>query len=173
MDIYNEFYNWMYDMVDGRPYNTLLTLLYKENFYPLLPMDDNRITDGCNLRDRFRDEYNLSDQVMDTVFENDSCSVLEMMIGLAVRIEESIMSDNDFGDRTSMWFWIMIKSLGLYHMTDDNIDIRYIMETVDSLLNRGYEPNGEGGLFTVLDTTKDMRDLDIWYQMCMFFDKLL
>ncbi|MPN40760.1 hypothetical protein SDC9_188299 [bioreactor metagenome] len=93
------------------------------------------------------------------------------------------MADKDFGDRTNMWFWMMIKSLGLYLLTDsvfdnlgyegrlDNTD--KVKDIVNAFLCRGYNANGAGGLFTVNDTNKDMRDVEIWYQMCMFLDNLL
>ena len=101
-----------------------------------------------------------------------------MMVGLAIRIEDTIMADADFGDRSSMWFWIMIKSLGLYDMTNDvlyNSDTAYdeIKDIIHKFLEREYKPNGEGGLFTVYNTTKDLRNMEIWYQMCMFFNNLL
>jgi len=173
MKIYEEYFEWMYQKIEGKGYRSLLWELYREDFYALMELDDNRIYDGLELRYKFGDECNIPKVVIDKIFKGDNCSVLEVMIALAIRIEETIMSDSDFGDRTSMWFWIMIKSLGLYDMTNKNFDNRHVMEVVDAFLTRGYEPNGEGGLFTVNDTNKDMRDVEIWYQMCMFFDNLL
>lgn len=38
---------------------------------------------------------------------------LEMIIALAIRLEEHIMDDPDIGNRTGQWFWDMIVSLGL------------------------------------------------------------
>ena len=66
-----------------------------------------------------------------------------------------------------------MKSLGLYGMTDDKYDEEYVDNVISTFLYRGYDPNGKGGLFTVNDTYKDMRDIEIWYQMCLFFDNLL
>ena len=37
--------------------------------------------------------------------DNKTCSVLEMMIALAIRCEEHIMDDPDVGNRTGQWFW--------------------------------------------------------------------
>lgn len=45
--------------------------------------------------------------------DNRPCSVLEMIIALAIRLEEHIMDDPDIGNRTGQWFWDMIVSLGL------------------------------------------------------------
>lgn len=173
MNIKEELFEWIYQSIDGKGYSDLLQMLYDIPFYTIIPLDDNRLIDGCDMRFRFADECDIPTVVLNKVFNNRECSVLEMMVGLSIRIEDTIMSDSDFGDRTSMWFWIMIKSLGLYNMTNDRIDIDYVINTVDTFLNRGYRPNGEGGLFTVNNTSKDMRDVEIWYQMCMYFDNLL
>lgn len=173
MNIHEEFFNWIYDIVDGKAYDELLKALYREEFYAVLPLDDNRLIDGCELRYRFANEKNIPRVVIDKMFDREKCSILEMMVGLSIRIEETIMSDSDFGDRTAMWFWIMVKSLGLYDMRNIDFDERHVLEVLDTFLTRGYRPNGEGGLFTVNDTNKDMRDVEIWYQMCMFFDNLL
>lgn len=178
MNVKEEFFEWMYQLVDGKGYSELLELLYEEDFYSVIPLDDNRLIDGCNLRYRFADECNIPLVVIDKLFDNERCSILEMMIGLAIRIEETIMSDSDFGDRTNMWFWIMIKSLGLYNMTDNvlyNARVQYdkVKVILSKFLERDYKPNGEGGLFTIHNTNKDLREIEIWYQMCMFFDNLI
>lgn len=93
------------------------------------------------------------------------------MIALAVRCEEHIMDDPDIGDRTGQWFWNMIVSLGLGSMTDERFDGEYVDEVVDIFLNREYERNGEGGLFTVNDTDRDMRNVEIWYQMHWYLNE--
>lgn len=48
--------------------------------------------------------------------------MLEMMIALAIRCEETIMDDPRYGNRTKQWFWNMMKSLGLSYMNDDCFD---------------------------------------------------
>lgn len=177
MRIQDEFFEWMYQLIAGKGYSDCLKVLYDKEFYAIMQLDDNRLMDGCEVRYRFADECNIPRSVIDRQFDRTKCSVLEMMVGLAIRIEESMMADEDFGDRTSMWFWIMMKSLGLNEMRNDRIrnefDTLDTIGIIDNFLNRGYKSNGEGGLFTVNDTSKDMRDLDIWYQMCMFFDNIL
>lgn len=173
MDIREEFFEWICDIVDGQDYRKLLGIMYNESFYAIIPLDENRIVDGCELRYRFAADREIPIDFINDNMDPDDCSILEMMLGLAFRIEETIMEDIDFGDRTSMWFWIMVKSLGLYEMRDNNFDAPYVINTLDTFLTRGYSPEGHGGLFVVKDVNKDMRDVDIWYQMCMFFDNLL
>ena len=66
----------------------------------------------------------------------------------------------------------MVVSLGLGGMTDDRFDKPYIDQVVDRFLDRAYERNGKGGLFTVRYRNRDMRNLEIWTQMCLFLDSI-
>jgi hypothetical protein len=100
------------------------------------------------------------------------CSVLEMMIALAIRCEETIMDDPDIGDRTRQWFWGMIINLGLGGMTDANFDPDFVDDSVLRFLNRDYEPDGRGGLFTIRNCHRDLRDVEIWYQLCWYLDSI-
>lgn len=78
------------------------------------------------------------------------------------------MSDPDIGDRTGQWFWNMIVNLGLGNMSDDNFNKQYVKKIIKNFLDRHYEKNGKGGLFMIEAPSKDMRDIEIWYQMCMY-----
>ena len=101
------------------------------------------------------------------------CSVLEMMIALSIRCEESIMDDTEYGNRTGQWFWGMISSLGLSSMTDDMFDKQYATNVINKFLNREYEPNGKGGLFTIRNCKDDLRNVEIWYQLCWYLDSII
>ena len=82
------------------------------------------------------------------------------------------MTDGNYGDRTGMWFWNMIVSLGLGGMDDSRFDEKYVDVVLDRFMDRQYKRNGEGGLFTIDGIRKDMRDFEIWYQMCWYLDCL-
>lgn len=173
MRIEYEYFEWMYQIVLGKGYRKLLSYLYDIPFKFILDMDYNRICDGCDLRYKFGHDAHIPSRVIDLKLGNVECSVLEMMVALSLRMEESILCDPDYGDRTSIWFWEMIKSLGLYHMDDDNFDDQLVCVVIERFMNRDYKPNGRGGLFTVRNARCDMRDVDIWYQMCMYVDNIL
>lgn len=173
MRIQDEYFEWIYQKVEGKKYRDLLETIHSIPFYYIIPMDDNRLIDGVCTRYRFASEVGIPDFVIDKKFDKNVCSVLEVMIGLSFRIEDTIMADADFGDRTSMWFWMMVRSLGLYEQTNNNYDDSYVREVIRKLLAREYEPSGAGSLFLVNDETKDMRVYEIWYQMSLFFGKLL
>jgi hypothetical protein len=100
------------------------------------------------------------------------CSVLEMMIALAIRCEENIMDDPLIGDRTRQWFWSMISSLGLSGMTDTRFDNKSVDRVLETFLDRDYKPNGEGGLFTIKRCEKDLRKVEIWYQLLWYLDTI-
>ena len=95
-----------------------------------------------------------------------------MMIALAIRCENDIMDNPNMGDRTSQWFWGMITNLGLGSMTDRNFDIRYVDEIIERFLDRKYEPDGKGGLFRIRHFNRDLRKVEIWYQLCWYLDSI-
>lgn len=150
----------------GRYYHELMYYLYSREFYwsEDIPMDRNRALDGIALREK----YGYPGDVMD-----EPCSVLEMLIALACRIENQLMHNFDEGDRTAQWFWIMATNLGLNRLDDDNFDLDTADFFVDRFLNREYNYNGEGGgLFVVENPRQDMRDVEIWYQVNWYLTEM-
>ena len=99
------------------------------------------------------------------------CTMLEMMVALAIKCEE-IMDDASIGDRTGQWFWGMIHSLGLSSMSDRVFDRDYVDDVIARFLDRDYEPDGRGGLFTVRHCSHDLRTVEIWYQLSWYLDSI-
>jgi hypothetical protein len=89
-----------------------------------------------------------------------------MLIALANRCEEHIMDDPDIGNRTGEWFWNMIENLDLISMTDIRFDRLHVEDVMRRFLNRQYDPDGRGGLFTIDNCRHDLRNVESWYQMC-------
>lgn len=170
----NRYFDWLCDLVCRQRYSKaisfrkLLTRLHETEFTYLIPRDKNRAMDGIDLRWRFSLEYNLDSGGLDG-----PCSVLEMMVALAIRCEEDYMDDPGVGDRTGQWFWGMIVNLGLGSMTDTRYDERVVDDILQRFLNREYEPDGKGGLFTVRNCNFDLRDVEIWVQMCYYLDNFM
>lgn len=164
------YFEWLCDKVSGlKPavnasYSKLLLYLYQRDFYYSIAMDDNRYADGVDLRYLFGYECGVCDRTISLEIDVKPCSILEMMIALAYRIEQSIMIDSEIGDRTGKWFWEMVLNLGLGQMTDAHFDERRVSDICDRFLDRKYEANGKGGLFSLHHRNEDMRDIDIWYQ---------
>ena len=174
MDDYtrSEYFEWMYHLVcspKDTNHERLLNHLFNTEFYYILPMDENRAEDGIDLRYRFAYEYGIDNSEVDSDIP---CSVLEMMVALAFRCEETIMDDLDFGDRTGQWFWNMIVSLGLGRMTDEYYDPDKVDDILKRFLDRNYDRTGKGGLFTIPTCKYDLREEEIWYQMCWYLNEV-
>lgn len=172
--IENDYLSWIISRIsipDIDQYTLLINTLHYIPFTWNLELDGNRAFDGINLRNRFAYEYGYSDELIAEVFGNRPCSVLEMMAALAIRCEDNIMCDDDYGDRTPLWFWTMINNLGLNVMTNDRYSDDYVFEKVRTMLERRYSPNGAGGLFYVRNPREDLRYVDIWYQLMWFLSE--
>jgi hypothetical protein len=136
-------------------------------------MDGNRAEDGIDLRYRFGYKREYERLMITTYLTDRDCSVLEMLVALAIRCEEHIMDDPDIGNRTGQWFWSMIVNLGLKFMNDKNYNKAYTDKVIFKFLNRAYEPNGDGGLFTIANCKYDLREVEIWYQMCWYLADII
>lgn len=174
----NEYFEWMYNLVRNpkhtrrQSYRNLLRYLHDREFVYTIDMDGNRAEDGTDLRYRFAYDYRRGGPSIIEYLDDGPCSILEMMVALAIRCEERIMDDPEMGDRTGQWFWIMIENLGLKSMSDNNFDEHYVEKVIDRFINREYEENGEGGLFTVKHCAVDLRTVEIWYQMCWYLSEI-
>lgn len=175
--IRKEYFEWMIDLVchdryaKDISYRKLLTYLYNTEFIYSIKRDSNREEDGKNLRYRFAITASKCHDA--DLYLEGPCSVLEMMIALAIRCEESIMDNPEYGDRTNQWFWGMINSLGLGSMTDEIFDEPYVESCITRFLKRKYSPNGQGGLFTIRNCNRDLRKVEIWYQLCWYLDTIV
>lgn len=175
-DVSERYFEWMYSLVSSgsgdhqSSYRKLIKFLHSVEYKPYLEMDENRLVDGIYLRYRFGHDNGYSYAEIDAMesFMSKPCSVLEMMIALANRVEEQIMDNNSYGNRMYIWFWSMIVSLGLGKMRDSEFDRDYCVTVMERFLNNAYKPNGTGGLFTLENPQFDMRDADIWCQ-CMWY----
>lgn len=170
----DDYFEWLCELIDAdrflkaRSYRKLLKYLHNVEFTWFIPRDDNRADDGIQLRRKFalaREDIKLQRCIQGP------CSVLEMMAALAARCE-IIMDDALIGNRTGQWFWGMIHNLELISMNDSDFDREYVDYVVDRFLNRDYEPDGRGGLFTVRHCDYDMRTVEIWCQLSYYLGSI-
>ena len=161
----NDYFEWLCDVVCGNLYSKrvsfreLLRYLFDTEFVYSNPRDENRAEDGRSLRHRYG------------VDSDSPCSVLEMMVALSIKCED-IMDDPSIGNRTGQWFWGMIVNLGLGSMTDELFDEEFVEDTITRFLNREYDYDGRGGLFTIENCEDDLRDVEIWIQLCWYLDSI-
>lgn len=169
----DEYFEWLVNMVcenkfaNSNSYRKLLVCLHSIPFTWTFRKDQNRAEDGIELRYYFA--YDNGIQNYDEL--SGPCSVLEMMLALAIRCED-VMCDPGIGDRTSQWFWRMITNLGLGGMSDRKFDRNKVKESVNILLNRDYDSHGHGGLFVVKNPEYDLRDVELYVQMLWYLNDL-
>lgn len=174
--IINEYFQWLTDMVckgrfsDKITCTKLMSRLHDTDFAYSIPMDENRAEDGISLRYRFMRAKCYDIDIIE--YLEKPCSILEMMIALALRCEEDIMDEPIKGDRTAQWFWGMIVNLGLGSMFDYDYDDEYVIEVLDRFIKRKYDPDGKGGLFRIKGCPTDLRKVEIWHQLCWYLDSI-
>ena len=179
-----DYYNWLLgfiedDIHDLSNYSVLMSVLFSREFYSLVPNDDNRVGDGLDLRNQFADELGEHLYFVDEDLPP-YCTILEMMIALAIRIENDILYDPEKGYRVSEWFWIMLSNLDLENETDDCFDRERVVMTLNNFVDRKYGENGKFCLFPISKTATmakktatDMKNTEIWYQANYFFTEYL
>lgn len=171
--IKQDYHNWLCNLVcttKHLSFNKLMDFLHNTPFVYYMPMDDNRASDGTDLRYRFGEALNIPQPIVAMELDDEQCSMLEMLVALAVRCETQIMFDETKGDRTSYWFWIMMANLGIDQMNDEQFNPSRVGQAMNRLIERNYYPDGKYGLFHVRNFDGDMRSMEIWYQMCAFLN---
>lgn len=169
-EIQTEYFQWLCGLVNlDRGYWILARKLHDKEFYWTVPNDDNRASDGQKLRDIFEDETLYSDYSC----LSGGCSVLEMLIGLAIRIEDILYDpDNSECLKAHDAFWEMLENLGLEDFDDMNYsrlnEDCEVDEILLNLLERTYDRSGRGGLFPLKKAREDQRRVEIWYQMSTY-----
>lgn len=180
------YFNWLCNMVHvddyiGKSWYILAKLLHNMEFYSVIHNDENRASHGAHLRqvwlsslENEAEELGLGYPLCPQGALDGPCTILEMLVALALRIESEIMQDEDRGNRTAEWFWVMIRNMfrkyRLAEFGDDCItpkqnDIVHMVVT--RMLDREYWADGHGGGLFPLDRNEsgeDQREVEIWYQ---------
>lgn len=173
IEIKNAYYDWLLEHIKPDDYHwCLLRRLHQKEYIWLesVPLDENRDTDGKALRVRFAEESEWKDEeVMDILAG--PCSVLEMLIALSLRIEDDVMYDASYGDRTGEWFRMILNNVKIY-MSDDEYYQLYVDDILNKILARNYYKNSKGSFFPVKNTCgKDWRKTDLWMQAQLYLNE--
>ena len=147
-------------------YSQLLTFLHGVEFYSLVHNDENRLKDGEHLRENYIDEVGPTRAPS---LPNGPCTVLEMLIGLAFRLEFDL-SGGEYERPAADWFWVLVDNVGLTFYDDYILKVRpeihpEMGKIVLNLLDRRYDSDGNGGLFPLKNPRQDQKQVEIWYQM--------
>lgn len=172
--ILNDYFEWLcFTIKKGQPskrasYKKLLALLHSTTFRYSVEYDENRAADGIHLRWRY--VYDGGDE--DILNWEEPCTVLEMLIALSFQME-GIMIDPEVDHGVGHWFWTMLTNLNLDYMSNSKFDKLIAYERINVFLDRIYEPNGKGNIFRIDICREDLREAEIWHQMCWYLDSIL
>ena len=174
-----EYYRWLIDSIDPdgtarNYYQPVLEELYLRDFEwgNKFQDDENRARDGLDLRDIFASERGMLESEIGIDWK--PCSCLEMMIGIARRIEFEILAMPG-EENIPKWFWRFIESMGLIGFREKGVvggEVVFIDNKISNWLNRRYSRDGSGGIFVVHDSYFDMRRMPIWKQMSAVLNEI-
>lgn len=121
-------------------------------------MDDNRLADGMELRAEFAEIHGASRTGMNAL---GPCSFIEVLLGLSRRL--SFVA----GGTKERWAWQLLVNLRLERMWDhiSRSKTNTVLEVLDTVIRRNYEPNGVGGFFPLAWPDRDQRQVELWYQL--------
>ena len=149
----------------NKSYWELLNVMFEKEFVFVVPMDDNRIVDGLDLRVEFAHENRLRPNVLRDVRP---CSFLEVLIGLSRRLAFAA------GGQPPGWAWELLGNLELHRMSDPLTQPKHrkVQEIMDAAIWRTYAPDGTGGFFPLAWPEDDMTKVELWYQMNAYVEEL-
>lgn len=169
-EIKYDYLKWLVDWVGGEDYWALFRHLHRTPFRWVVANDENRAMDGMSLRDRFEYEEHYTD----VSYPDEECSVLELLVGMASRINDIVIGIEE-EDQTPRWFWEIVSNLFLQNFSSDDFfkggGRAEISDILDMFMDRTYTFNGEGGLFPLKNTDVDQREIELWYQMSAYLDE--
>lgn len=158
---------------DHDKYLYLIKELLDIEFTWSIPRDSNRAEDGLALRRDFTYETDLYLDKSSGILPR--CSVFEMLAALAYRCEDQIMLDYKEGHRAYIWFFIMLKNLGLEKCTNSRWNrnmSEYIYDSVMIFVNRKYKSDGSnGGLFPIKNRKINQKEEEIWKQLMAYLNE--
>lgn len=169
----DRYFKWLCSLVRinawrGHTYYILARKLDRRSFFGFVGNDEDRGSDGKQLRFLFANTCERKERLREVVdILEGPTSCLEMMAALAMRISNWLDGDDA---ATGYWFHTMVTNLNLerfndlrwmgYDRPDDEVE-----NILDIWLERRYGRDGRGGLFPLTNPKGDQRKKEIWNQM--------
>lgn len=168
---YAEYLEWLIDSIDpyffGSSYVLLLRSLTNIDFEYTIDRDANRASDGLAIRNEY-----ITDNGIESMLDV-PCNVLEMLIGLAMRMTDYTQTTSEDVTIDSPYvkdnFRLLLVNLGLTYFDDEHYDETPVLDIVYGFMQKHISANGDGGLFPLISPSRDQRDVEIWYQMQEYF----
>lgn len=163
------YFEWLYEQIalirplESQNYWNLTRELYCIEFLYFVPNDDNRAMDGLELREEF---LWSEDVASDPYWDELPCSIFEMLVALARRVEYQ------GGGTVFESFWRFMQHMGLDLLHDGVPDLYLkaeVRRAAHALNHRTYSTDGHnGGLFPLYSGEEDQRNVEIWHQMASY-----
>lgn len=150
----------------NKTYWDLTIAMYAQPFsVTKVPMDDNRVADGMDLRVDFARLESIPSTRMPVL---GPCSFLEVLIALSRRMAFAA------GGQAPGWAWQFLCNLELDRMSDPftRTKDRKTQEIMETVIWRSYSPDGRGGFFPLQRPDDDQTRLELWYQMHAYIEEL-
>jgi hypothetical protein len=152
-----EYYGWLIGQVhipNRKSYNDVFELMHNMEFVWTVPNDDNRVQDGLDLRQEFSNRHH-QELLLQGV------TMLEILISLSRRLAFTASGD------ATVWAWKLLKNLKLTKKVDPltSIGRKRVIEILEAVVWRTYQPDGQGGFFPLKAPKEDQTHVEIWYQM--------
>lgn len=197
INVRKSYFNYLSSLVadsehNPKDYTKLLTLLNETPFVVLNPMDGNRSLDAERLRDNWMDFAKVRDERLRQEYAKDigtispsmlGVSMLEMLIGLTIHVNDFVLADPDKPEMAANLFWRFIDNIVEYgafgtkykkasDILYDEIWCQFTEDTMKSCLerinSRTYHPDGTGGLFPLKNPKINERKEELWV-CCMHY----
>lgn len=167
----DEYFDWMLSQIGGTAkcweYTKLLRYLDRTAFYWVIPMDGNRAGDAYTMRQDYADSGLYSGEFVDNARSAGPASVLEVLLALARKVDSDILWDENQGDQTSKWFWIMVKNLGV-KVRNRDFDIN--SDKIQRAIEGWMEHDGKHYAFILKRIApENQRKMDLWMQANQYF----
>lgn len=143
-------------------YGKLFERLHQIKFYTRIARDRNRMADGEDLRadycETMHDERSISR------LKDHWCSVLEMMLGLSIRVDNELIGDPSV-EHPEAFLMQMVHNLGLLKFRKKGFPMDDVRPIIERWLDRDFDYSGEGSPFPLKNADRDQRNVEIWDQM--------
>lgn len=177
-NIHDEYFSWLYDKVSGIPeYVNLSSYIHNRwEFYWSVPYDENRQADGYDQRESFLRGRSSAFSIKERRdLLNEPVSVFEVLVALCERMDFNLY-DLIQDHLSGIWYRELLDNIGLSHLNDGSFhNVQIVEREVDDvmriLLDRTYDSDGTGSLFPLDNAEKDMRDIELWYQMMAYLNE--
>jgi len=164
------YFDYLLSLVDSPDvYNhrVMLGILFGTDFRWSIHNDDNRASDGLEIRYNFEQECDVSSAEMQELL-NVPCSVMEVVCGLAIRMDETMRDPMEH--HVNRWFWELMGNLNLLVFTDEDFEkglwnVRDVGKILDIFMDRTYDELGHGGLFPRNFCDKNQKEVELYGQM--------